>query len=768
MMKLIQAQKAAKTNIFPDYWTLLYGRRLSDIMIKTLTGTLPLTFRTSETALRSWTIYGNDFQHEESRGTRLPLSFYSDEDKLRDWTIYGNNTPHNYSAEGTLPLTFTTHTAGAASDWEIAGNDNLGYNILPSAAPETKTDGNFSVTCDGKGKYTLNKLGSIDVDTVIYFDISPMTIPQSIGNGGNGCISLFNDQTINGVTIRFYKNNTQIDFISLATSADRQFTTYSVPENQEINRLAFRISSISSADIESWSLSPMITNDGTTPTTFDPYQIGVGQRTKNLISLAGSTQTTSGTVEFTIDGTNGIITANGTCGSTTSRVFCDYTPSETQYVLFSGCPEGGSGTKYDIYCWDVTTGARCTRWDGTTQSDADYGETEREAILLAGHQIQLVVRIMTNFTADNLVFRPMFRLQGSTAGFIPFGYEIPLTISQTGQTDKNYDIYIGSAPLTEGETVSKASTGVDLELFEGENTVSTTLYNKPETSITYTDYLGVGEYVNGQWQIPLTVTHYTDNIFDKDAKNTNKGYEDGVCIMWAGSIPNPYLTGNEDNNYFVSEKIPCSPNTTYYLSDGIFKNTDNGIYSVFLWNRFRMSDYQAFPTEKTFTTGDDTQYIQICVLKAYADTVMITTQPTETYIPHVEVNNVNVPIDAPLTASDTATKASTGVDIATYVGTNAISTTLENKPEMLVYYGYKGAGEHSGDTWELYFITQANGNQQLTKITMDKPLRAGETLTSEQAGVTIPTYADAENTLSLYPSAAGYGNPEMTITYKGG
>ena len=129
---------------------------------------------------------------------------------------------------------------------------------------------------------------------------------------------------------------------------------------------------------------------------------------------------------------------------------------------------------------------------------------------------------------------------------------------------------------------------------------------------------------------------------------------------------------------------------------------------------------------------------------------------------------VNVPIDAPLTASDTATKTSTGVDIATADGTNTISTTIENKPTMLVYYGYKGAGEHSGNTWEFNFNTSANGNQQLTKITMEKPLRAGEMLTSEQAGVTIPTYADAENTLSLYPSAAGYGNPEMTITYKGG
>lgn len=65
------------------------------------------------------------------------------------------------------------------------------------------------------------------------------------------------------------------------------------------------------------------------------------------------------------------------------------------------------------------------------------------------------------------------------------GYYVPLTISQQGQPDKTVDIYIGAEPLTEGETVSKASTGVDIELFEGENVISTTLYNKPTMKINY-------------------------------------------------------------------------------------------------------------------------------------------------------------------------------------------------------------------------------------------------------------------------------------------
>lgn len=71
---------------------------------------------------------------------------------------------------------------------------------------------------------------------------------------------------------------------------------------------------------------------------------------------------------------------------------------------------------------------------------------------------------------------------GSTAPdhYIPYGYEIPLTINNTPQT-----FYIGDSLLTEGETISKTSTGVDIELFEGENTVSTTLSNKPTMEIKY-------------------------------------------------------------------------------------------------------------------------------------------------------------------------------------------------------------------------------------------------------------------------------------------
>ena len=112
-----------------------------------------------------------------------------------------------------------------------------------------------------------------------------------------------------------------------------------------------------------------------------------------------------------------------------------------------------------------------------------------------------LVRIVYRFS-DNTDITPadvtnVMLVKGSTAPdyYIPYqqgvgeqrvdGYYVPLTISQQGQPDKTVDIYIGDSPLTEGETVSKTSTGQDIELFGGENTVSTTLYNKPTMEIKY-------------------------------------------------------------------------------------------------------------------------------------------------------------------------------------------------------------------------------------------------------------------------------------------
>lgn len=157
-----------------------------------------------------------------------------------------------------------------------------------------------------------------------------------------------------------------------------------------------------------------------------------------------------------------------------------------QFTLWSTTPlVSGLGSSLFLLAGQATTGA-------STATNGVYDGQSRTVTAIGGY-ITIGYRMSG---VDPRNYQTML-VKGSTAPdhYIPYqkgvgeqrvdGYYVPLTISQQGQPDKTYDIYIGDTPLTEGETVSKTSTGVDIELFEGENTVSTTLYNKPAMEIKY-------------------------------------------------------------------------------------------------------------------------------------------------------------------------------------------------------------------------------------------------------------------------------------------
>lgn len=206
---------------------------------------------------------------------------------------------------------------------------------------------------------------------------------------------------------------------------------------------------------------------------------GVGQRTKNLVDLSNVTDSTSNGVTFTVDSTNGTITANrtGTSTANASKSFTMTLPAGT--YVFSCGENPQRDVTYDSY---LRIGGASTSTIARDNPDDPPGS---EFTLTTETTFVVYLRIQPRYDAQNLVFKPMIRPADTSPEFIPYGYQVPITISQTGQTDKTYDIFIGDSPLTEGQSVSSMSTGQDIGLFEGENTITTTLTNKPKMTIKY-------------------------------------------------------------------------------------------------------------------------------------------------------------------------------------------------------------------------------------------------------------------------------------------
>lgn len=231
---------------------------------------------------------------------------------------------------------------------------------------------------------------------------------------------------------------------------------------------------------------PIMLRKSGTSSSFEPHQIGVGERTKNLLEITEESQIIHG-VSFIVDRNAGTVTATRVSNATSDAILAIDIPDELkgQDLYFSGCPSEGRANTYNVYTVDYVTALRAPQWDGTTLSVTDYGTSDNEVRYVENHRSQIRLRIKADYDAQNIVFKPMLRKANTTSDFIPYGYQIPITVSQQGQPDKTVDIYIGDTPLTEGQSISKTSTGTEIALNQGENTISTTLGNKPVMMIKY-------------------------------------------------------------------------------------------------------------------------------------------------------------------------------------------------------------------------------------------------------------------------------------------
>lgn len=190
---------------------------------------------------------------------------------------------------------------------------------------------------------------------------------------------------------------------------------------------------------------------------------GAGERTKNIFEIIPSEQiiAETGTLEFTTDAETGTITANGTTGSTESYVRQRFTVTPElagRYYFSASFDQTSPSFTFRAYMYNLGHGWT-TKWDGTTRSPAIIGDEYQEVLLVEGYTVEITFNVYANKTVDNIVCRPMLRKAGTTPDFIPYGYQVPLTITNGTET-KETIIPIGDTKLMAGEYISYKTTEI--------------------------------------------------------------------------------------------------------------------------------------------------------------------------------------------------------------------------------------------------------------------------------------------------------------------
>ena len=147
---------------------------------------------------------------------------------------------------------------------------------------------------------------------------------------------------------------------------------------------------------------------------------------KNFIDVSDTASTTFAGITYTNNG-DGTITANGTA-TTTSNLYLKNFQSKQDLInrgfgalagkrfTFSGCPEGGGTSTYQLMAARVTneTGILYDSGSGVTFTLKDLN-----ASTSTSSTVYFRISIYNGYTCDNVVFRPMLRLADEDDTFEP-------------------------------------------------------------------------------------------------------------------------------------------------------------------------------------------------------------------------------------------------------------------------------------------------------------------------------------------------------------
>lgn len=364
---------------------------------------------------------------------RLPLFFSTSESKLRDWVIYGNNEP-------------------GKNLLDLGEYDNTAFGLRAFAE-----DGQLRIV----GKYN---------DTSAHTPFRFYTYLEA----GSYILSGSPNYSNTGYAIQAGTviNSSGAEFVAIGYDRGDglSFTLESA------SWVAIRVyTGVAAYGIDVDFALPIMLRKADTSEAFEPYQKGVGERTKNKANISGTDTTQFGGRWYA---ENGYLRAVGKYNDNAA-----HSQPRFYYDLLAGSYTVTGSPDYTTTGIRILVGTYNRQTDTFTLLGDDRGSgftftlTESTTISLRF------------FTASSLYQQDidltipfMLRKADTTPEFIPYGYQVPITVSQTGQTTKNHEIFVGQAPLTEGQSVSDTQ---PIEVFEGEQTISTALTNKPVMTIKY-------------------------------------------------------------------------------------------------------------------------------------------------------------------------------------------------------------------------------------------------------------------------------------------
>lgn len=305
-----------------------------------------------------------------------------------------------------------------------------------------------------------------------------------------------------------------------------------------------------------------------------PQYIEVSGESYNLLENTAESRTING-VEFVVNEDKSL-TVNGT--ATADAVLWIYEPTGNEsfigekYIL-SGCPSGGSDTKYLLGTY------RSDTVDGKDGSKKDFGNGVEGTWLNNGSGIKsyVYIKVSSGITVDNLTFYPMIRKASvKNDRYMPYGKGSVEVKSIGDDTYEPYKETTATIPTPNGLAGIKVSSGGNYTDSNGQQWIC-------DEIVKYAD--GSGEYIKRVGKVVFDGSEDEVWYIDYKGRWVSKSLVEAGKTLTAGELANAlcdrYQLKTGGQTYERNEGISVN-NVTVIIYDSNYSTSDKATWTSYL------------------------------------------------------------------------------------------------------------------------------------------------------------------------------------------